>query len=102
MKLLIISALLIFSALSPENLDCDNLKIKTQITHTSAGEKNGEISISVVKGKAPYRVSLFSENKKDNLLEVGLDDLKNLAAGKYILVVQDDADCAITEKLTLK
>ena len=102
MKLLIISTLLIFSALTPESPVCDNLKIKTKITHTTAGESNGEIVITIVKGKAPYNASLFAEKQQDNLLEVGLEDLKNLPAGKYILVVQDAADCATQEKLILK
>jgi hypothetical protein len=102
MKLLIISTLLIFSALLPESPDCDNLKIKTKITHTTTGESNGQIVVTVVKGQPPYKASLFAERKNDNLLEVGLEDLKNLPAGKYILVVQDAGDCATQEKVILK
>ena len=102
MKLLIISGLFFVSALMPDNPVCDNLKFKTKITHTTAGVSNGEIVISIVKGKSPYKVFLFADKLENNLLDVGLDDLKNLAAGKYILVVQDAADCTKQEKLVLK
>jgi len=102
MKLLVISGLLFFSAFMPDNPVCDNLKFKTKITHTSDGGNNGEIAISIVKGKPPYKVFLFADKQENNLLDVGLDDLKNLFAGKYILVVQDAADCTIQEKLILK
>ena len=86
----------------PDSPVCNNLKIKTKITHTTAGASNGEISVSVVKGQPPYKAYLFAENKQNNLLDVRLDDLKNLSAGKYILVVQDAVDCTIQEKLILK
>jgi hypothetical protein len=102
MKLLIISGLFFFSALMPDNPACDSLIIKTKITHTTAGGSNGEISVSVVKGKPPYKVFLFSEKIENNLFDVEMDDLINLSAGKYILVIQDAAICTTQEKLILK
>ena len=102
MKIVFASVLFIFSALMPDNPACDNLTIKTKITHTTDGGSNGEIAVSIIKGKPPYKVYLFADKQENNLLDVDLDDLKNLSAGKYILVVQDAADCTIQEKLNLK
>ena len=102
MKLLVISGLFFFSAFMPDKPVCDNLKFKTKITHTTEGASNGQIAISIVKGRPPYKVFLFADKQENNLLDVGLDDLKNLSAGKYILVVQDAADCTTQEKLILK
>lgn len=102
MKIVFASVLFIFSALLPDNPACDNLIIKTTITHTTEGASNGEVTVTIVKGKAPYKVFLFAEKLENNLLDVDFDDLKNLSAGKYILVVQDAADCTTQENLILK
>ena len=102
MKIVFASVLFIISALMPDNPACDNLTIKTKITHTTDGGSNGEIAVSIIKGKPPYKVYLFADKQENNLLDVDFDDLKNLSAGKYILVVQDAADCTIQEKLNLK
>ena len=102
MKIVFASVLFIFSALMPDNPACDSLTIKTKITHTTDGASNGEIAVSIVKGKSPYKVFLFAEKQENNLLDVELDDLKSLSAGKYILVIQDAADCTTQEKLILK
>ena len=102
MKIVFASVLFILSALVPDKPTCDSLKIKTKITHTTDGASNGEIAVSIVKGKPPYKVFLFADKQENNLFDVGLDDLKDLSAGRYILVVQDDADCTIQEKLILK
>lgn len=102
MKIVFASVLYIFSALLPDNPACESLTIKTTITHTIDGASNGEVAVTIVKGKAPYKVFLFAEKLENNLLDVELDDLKNLSAGKYILVVQDAAECTTQEKLILK
>jgi hypothetical protein len=102
MKIVFASVLFIFSALMPDNPACDSLIIKTKIIHTTDGVSNGEITVSIVKGKPPYKVFLFAEKIENNLFDVELDDLINLSSGKYILVIQDDADCTTQEKLILK
>jgi hypothetical protein len=102
MKIVFASVLFVFSALMPDNPTCESLKIKTKITHTTAGDNNGEITVSVVKGTPPYKVFLFAEKIENNLFDVEMDNLINLSAGKYILVIQDAADCTTQEKLILK
>ena len=102
MKIVFASVLFVLSALMPDNPACDNLIIKTTIIHTTNGANNGEVAVSIVKGKPPYKVYLFADKQENNLLDVDFDDLKNLSAGKYILVVQDAADCTTQEKLILK
>jgi len=102
MKLILVSALFFISASLPGNSDCDSLKIKANITNTSNNQANGAISVEVVNGKPPYKVFLFADKRKDNRLDVGIDDLVDLPAGKYILVIQEGGGCAIQENLTVK
>lgn len=102
MKIVFASVLFIFSALMPDNPACDNLTIKTNITHSTDGASNGEIDVTIIKGKPPYKVFLFADKIENNLFDVELDDLINLSAGEYILVIQDAAECTTQEKLILK
>jgi hypothetical protein len=102
MKVLFVSVLFISSFMMPGELPCDGLKIETNITNTSNGENDGQISVTVVKGKAPYKVFLFAEKRENNRLDIKIKDLRKLASGKYILIIQDAGGCTTQETVFVK
>ncbi len=102
MKVLFISLLFFTGGLTPEESSCDSLKLKLDISHTSKGEQNGKILISVIKGRAPYKTFLFAEKRQDNRQDFKLDELKGLTSGKYTLIVQDGSGCTFQQTIKLK
>lgn len=103
MKVLVFSGLILISTFFSGMSDCDNIQLELKVTHTSEGKSNGRIEVIVEKGKAPFSVYLFAPNRKDNLEDVTLKDLKDLKAGEYILVVQDkDRKCNFNQNITIR
>jgi len=102
MKVLFISLLFVMAGRAPEEPSCDSLKLKLDISHTSKGDENGKISISVVKGRAPYKTFLFAKKRQDNRQDFKFDELINLASGKYTLIVQDGSGCTVQETINVK
>jgi hypothetical protein len=101
MKLLLLSGLLFFSTYLPGDETCTNLKINVSVIHSTNNLSNGRIEVDVEKGQPPYKVYLFAEKPKNNLLDVKFRDLKDLAAGDYILVVQDKEGCNVKENIVV-
>jgi len=102
MKVLLFSGLLLVSTLFPAVTDCDSIQLDLQVTHTSDGNNDGKIEVSVEKGQAPFKVYLFADKRSDNLLDVKFKDLKNLKAGNYLLLVQDSGgECTYRQNVII-
>ncbi|MEM9545149.1 MAG: gliding motility-associated C-terminal domain-containing protein [Bacteroidota bacterium] len=57
------------------------------LVHTTCGEDNGQISVDVIGGAQPYSYGINANQFQ------AADQFENLAAGNYLLMVQDDAGC---------
>ena len=90
MKFIFISLLISFSSFNPPVDNCDDLKFEVKVTHTTNGLDNGIIDVTVTKGSSNLDVFLYGDIRSKNKLKVKIDELKNLASGTYILILQND------------
>ncbi len=77
-----------FQINEPEAMELDSLVI----TDATAGNFDGSISIHVIGGTPPYSFLWF----RDTTMYSTQEDLINLFAGYYSVVITDDNDCQIT------
>lgn len=69
--------------------------LETNLTHTSCGENNGSVDISVNdNGNATF----FSLNNTDFS---SINTFNNLQSGDYTIYINDDNDCSIQENVTI-
>ncbi len=97
MKVFIFSLLLVISSFTYERQDCDQLKFEVNITHSSDGLNNGIIEVVELKSTSKVKAFLYGDKKSKNRLDVKIDKLNNLEAGKYLLVLQNK-DCSSVKK----
>lgn len=98
MKLAVILAFL-FSGIDahiPITDPCDNLKVTTEITHTTDGLDNGEVEVKVEGGVGPY--SYFFTNSKGypKSFDLKNNSFKNVAQKEDLWVsVVDSKGCVV-------
>lgn len=102
MKVLLLSGLFYLMAGMPGNTDCDNIRLDLNIIHTTENKTNGKIEVEIVNGLAPYEFYLFGSGTNNNKIKVKKSELKDLAAGEYLLVVQDKTSCRVTKKIVIR
>ena len=107
MKVFVGSLLLVFfMAARPAPVpDCDGLQYKLTITHTSNGENNGRIEVEIIKSSSRVRAYLYikkGNQRKNSKEDVSVDELTGLAAGHYVLILQDAKCSAVEHDLVIK
>lgn len=71
---------------------CNEIEVSTKLTHTKAGDANGEIELTFEK-REDYTLFLFSGDSRKNRLDVKGDKVTGLEKGEYTLYVQNKAGC---------
>lgn len=102
MKFLLISVLIAFSSFNSETEPCKDLTYDIKLTHTSGGQDNGIIEVTITKSASKVKTYLYSEGKTENKLDVKLDELTRLKAGTYMLVLQNDICYAVKRDIIIK
>ncbi len=102
MKLLLISVLIAISPFNLETEPCKDLTYDIKLTHTSDGKDNGIIEVTITKSSSKVKAFLYSEGKSGNKLDVKLDELTHLKAGKYILVLQNKECSSVKRDIIIK
>jgi len=104
MKFLLVSLLISFSYFNSqlESLDCDDLKFSIEVTHTSNGQDNGIINVTIVKSETKAKAFLYGKLKSNNKLGVNPTELTGLKSGKYILVLQNKECSSVKRDIIIK
>lgn len=71
---------------------CNDFDVKLTVTHTSNGQKNGEL-IMEYKNPDKYTYFIFSGSNKDNRLEGKGTKVSDLEKGDYNLYIQSPDGC---------
>jgi hypothetical protein len=72
--------------------NCKDFDVKLTITHTSNGQKNGEV-IMEYKNSDAYTYFVFSGLSQDNRLEAKGTKISDLDKGEYNLYIQSPDGC---------
>lgn len=102
MKLLLISSIVALMSFTVLQKSCDDLKFDIKITSTSSGLDNGKIEVTIIKSTSNVRAYLYGDTRKKNKLDVSVDDLINLEAGTYTLVLQNNDCSAVKRDIEIK
>ncbi|MBL7874873.1 MAG: hypothetical protein JNL53_04375 [Cyclobacteriaceae bacterium] len=71
---------------------CNDFDVKLTVTHTSNGQKNGEL-IMEYKNPDKYTYFIFSGSNQDNRLEGKGTKVSDLEKGDYNLYIQSPDGC---------
>jgi hypothetical protein len=72
---------------------CDDFDVRLTITHTSNGQKNGEV-VMEYKNSDSYTYFVFSGSNQDNRLEGKGEKISDLDKGDYNLYIQSPDGCS--------
>jgi hypothetical protein len=81
-------------------VECDEIDVKLNITHTSDGKKNGKIEMNFEKPTTSYTCFIFSGADNNNRLAVKDNEINDLEKGEYNLYIQDKKGC--TKRIEFK
>jgi hypothetical protein len=81
-------------------VECDEIDVKLNITHTSDGKKNGKIEMNFEKPATSYTCFIFSGADNNNRLAVKDNEINDLEKGEYNLYIQDKKGC--TKRIEFK
>jgi hypothetical protein len=82
--------------------DCNNFEISTQITNTSNGSNNGQVTISSRGGVLPYYYVFYYENGHLVTKENTKNSLSGLPAGIIYCSIVDAKGCTKKVKIDIK
>lgn len=102
MKLLLISSVVFLLSFSSLQQACDDLKFDIKITNTTNGLNNGKIEITITRSSSKVHAFLYGDAKQKNKVDVDPDDLINLQAGTYMLVLQNDQCYEVKQDIIIK
>ena len=104
MKLAVILAFL-FSGIDahiPSTDPCDNLKVTTEIKHTTDGLDNGSVEVKVEGGVEPYVYVFFNEKGKPLSFENKSNQISEIGAGTIYCSIIDSESCQQKVEITIK
>lgn len=67
---------------------CREIKATAEVKNSS-GQRDGTITVTIDGNSANFRVSLVAPKKEDNRLNLPVEEIKNLPAGNYELVITE-------------
>jgi len=74
-------------------LDCEEIEVTLDITHTTDNQNDGKIVMKFKKSTTSYTCFVFSGANQDNRLDVKDNTISDLARGDYNLYIQDKNGC---------
>lgn len=77
----------------PPLIECEEIEVKLDITHTTQNQRNGKIVMNFKKSNTSYTSFVFSGEDQNNRLDVKDNEISNLGSGEYNLYVQDKNGC---------
>jgi hypothetical protein len=102
MKLFFIGVLFFTFTLVAGQPPCNGLKFEVKVTHTTDNLDNGKIEVTIIKSAAGVKAFLYGDKKSKNRLDVKPDQLTQLAAGTYQLVLQDNNCSTLKRDIIIK
>ena len=89
MNLLVLSFLMTVSH-SPTFVEapCKEINATVEVKNT-VGKNDGSLTVAIDGNPRQFRLSLFAAKKRDNRLDVPVEEIKNLSAGEYELVITE-------------
>ena len=102
MKLFLVGLILFASSFSLQNETCDDIKYEIEIIHTSNGLDNGQIEVNILSSSSKVKANLFGKDPSLNKIDVEIDELNNLSAGTYVLVLQNDQCSTVKSDIVIK
>lgn len=107
MKLAVILAFLFYGSNAglpetPATDPCENLKVETEVKHTTDKLKNGEVELTVTGGTAPFKYVFFNEKGYPLSFDNDSNTLNNRGAGKFFCTVIDNEGCQKKIKIDIK
>lgn len=102
MKIFFVGVLIFTSSILAGQPPCEGLKFEIKVTNTSQSLDNGKIEVTIIKSAAGVKAYLYGDSKSKNRLNVKINKLTHLAAGKYILVLQDEKCSTVQRDIIIK
>jgi hypothetical protein len=75
------------------HIECDEIEVKLDITHTTENQPNGKIVMNFKKSNTSYTSFVLAGEQKNNLLDVKDNEINDLSKGEYNLYIQDKNGC---------
>lgn len=73
--------------------NCDSLKIDAIIQHTSNGNNNGNVNVTISGGVEPYRITWVGQKRNKGIENSEIGNQSSLSKGEHLLVVMEAANC---------
>ncbi|MCB0496924.1 MAG: hypothetical protein KDC79_12370 [Cyclobacteriaceae bacterium] len=102
MRLLVISSIVMLFSFTIPNQECDDIKFDVEISNTTNGLNNGKIDVTIIKTSSKVRAYLYGDKRSKNKLNVEIDELKGLEAGKYTLILQNKVCSVVKQDIVIE
>jgi len=96
-----VSFLFLISSSSVIENDCNRLKVKAEVVHTSNNQSNGSIQLSLEGVSGKHKIHVIGSSADKNQLNLKTEQINNLSSGVYDIVVQDPKGCTKAIKVNV-
>ncbi|MFN8415257.1 MAG: hypothetical protein U0U66_02895 [Cytophagaceae bacterium] len=79
-----------------------SVQIEVTKVAPTGGQANGKITVTVVKGTGPYKITAYGTSLPQQTISFEKSyTLSNLSSGDYLIVVSDASKAFVSENVTL-
>jgi hypothetical protein len=92
----------VWSSVAQSEEECRDLKISSEVSHTSSNQKDGKVKVTASGGQAPYHYIFYYESGHLVTKDVTRNSLEQLGQGTFYCSVVDAKGCTKKIKIDIK